>query len=293
VPRTEAAQATQAAQAPPDLYRLAFHGAPVPMAILDSAGRFFRVNGALCALVGRDSGDLLGRPHECIVHPDDRAAPAGEHRGEYRLCHREGRAIRVERTVRALHGADGGALGSVSVWEDVEERRRTHDRLARLALQDPLTGVANRTLLDERLDEALRARDRDGGVVAVLFCDIDAFKAVNDSYGHGFGDTLLEIVAARLSSAVRAGDTVARVGGDEFVVVSSLHDLADADALLVRIGESLGDAIRVPEGDGLPLSVSVGMALADAPGMCAADLLEHADRQMYAAKRRRVAHPSA
>jgi diguanylate cyclase (GGDEF)-like protein/PAS domain S-box-containing protein len=283
--------------AEPDLYRMAFHGAPLAMAIVDSAGRFSRVNEALCALVGCDADDLLGRPYVCIAHPDD-IPPAGhpsltgDGSDERRLRHRDGRTVWARMSTRTVHDGDGTELGTICVWEDVDERRRAHDRLAQLALQDPLTGVANRALLDDRLTGALRARDREGGVVAVLFCDVDAFKAVNDSYGHGFGDTLLEVVAARLSSAVRGGDTVARVGGDEFVVVSLVHDAADADALLMRIGASLGDAILGPGGHGLALSVSVGMALADAPGMCAADLLDRADRQMYAAKRRRVAGPS-
>jgi diguanylate cyclase (GGDEF)-like protein/PAS domain S-box-containing protein len=283
--------------AEPDLYRMAFHGAPLAMAIVDSAGRFFRVNEALCALVGCGAEDLLERPYECIGHPDD--APArddvlltGYGSDERRLRHRDGRTVWTRMSTRTVHDADGAELGTICVWEDVDERRRAHDRLAQLALLDPLTGVANRALLDDRLTEALRTRDREGGVVAVLFCDVDAFKAVNDSYGHGFGDTLLEIVAARLSSAVRGGDTVARVGGDEFVVVSLLHDAADADALLMRVGEALGDAILGPGGRGLALSVSVGMALSDGPGMCAADLLDRADRQMYAVKRRRVVGPS-
>jgi diguanylate cyclase (GGDEF)-like protein/PAS domain S-box-containing protein len=281
-----------------DLYRAAFYGAPLAMAFLDPGGRFFRVNEALCELVGHAADELLGAPYESIAHLDDIPAPSHPFvtaelaADECKLRHRDGHTVWARTSSRTVYDGDGHDIGTVCVWEDVEERRRTHERLAELALQDPLTGVANRTLLGERLTEALRTRDREGGVVAVLFCDVDAFKAVNDSYGHGFGDTLLEIVAARLSAAVRAGDTVARVGGDEFVVVSLLHETADADALLVRVGESLGDVVRGPDGDGLPLSVSVGMALADKPGMSAASLLDHADRQMYAVKRRRAVGPS-
>jgi diguanylate cyclase (GGDEF)-like protein/PAS domain S-box-containing protein len=272
-----------------DLYRSAFHDAPLAMALLDDDGRFARVNEALCCLLGYTSEDLLGLSYEQVVYPSDHPAadehPPGADTDECKLRHRDGQAVWVRASARTMTGSDGW---TIRIWEDVDERRRTHERLSRLALHDPLTGVGNRTLLDDRLTQALRTRDRDGGVVAVLFCDVDAFKAVNDSYGHGFGDILLGVVAARLTSAVRAGDTVARVGGDEFVVVSLLHDMRDADALLLRVGESLGDAIHEPGGMGMPLSVSVGMAIADGPEWTAADLLDRADRQMYAVKRRRV-----
>jgi diguanylate cyclase (GGDEF)-like protein/PAS domain S-box-containing protein len=278
-----------------DLYGAAFRAAPLAMAILDSEGRFYRVNDALCELVGQSPDDLLGRPYECIGHPDE--MPAVNHHSaaeampgldDRKLRHRDGHTVWARVSMRAIRGAAADAPWTICVWEDVDERRRAHDRLAALALQDPLTGAANRTLLDDRLAQALHARDTGGGVVAVLFCDVDDFKAVNDRFGHGFGDDLLAVVAARLSSAVRCGDTVARIGGDEFVVVSLLPDRIDADALLVRVGEALGDAIRVPGGSGLPLSVSVGMAIAERPGVTAADLLDRADRQMYAVKRRRV-----
>jgi diguanylate cyclase (GGDEF)-like protein len=203
--------------------------------------------------VGRSPDELLGRPYESVEAPGD--------------------ARRV--SARGL-SAPGG--WTICAGESVDER------LVRLALYDPLTGVANRALLDDRLSLALRTRDRDGGVVAVLFCDVDGFKAVNDEFGHAFGDRLLTIVAARLTSAVRARDTVARVGGDEFVIVSLLPGPADAEALLARVGE----AIHEPGGPGHPLSVSVGMAVADTAGGTAEDLLGRADRRMYAVKRRRV-----
>jgi diguanylate cyclase (GGDEF)-like protein/PAS domain S-box-containing protein len=295
-PRTEDLQVV--VSPPPDaLYRAAFEAAPLAMALLDADGCFFRVNEALCTLVGHHAEDLLGRPYESIAHPADGLGLAAGSTGypveltvtdERKLRHRDGHTVWARVSARTLRGSDPADRWTVCVWEDVDERRRTHERLAQLALHDPLTGVANRTLLDDRLVQALRARDRDGGVVAVLFCDVDEFKSVNDRFGHQFGDTLLEVVASRLSSAVRCGDTVARVGGDEFVVVSLVHDRADADAMLLRVGESLGDGIEMPGGSGLPLSVSVGMAIADDSVSTPAELLDLADRQMYAVKRRRI-----
>jgi diguanylate cyclase (GGDEF)-like protein/PAS domain S-box-containing protein len=294
-PRSEQ-HPTVAPVAPDGLYRAAFESSPLAMAVLDPGGRFFRVNTALCELVGHTTEELLDRPYESIADPDDDFDHHDSLAGypvelgvtdERKLRHRDGRTVWARLSAQTF-GDDPADPWTICVWEDVDERRRTHERLAHLALHDALTGVANRTLLDDRLAQALRARERDGGVVAVLFCDVDDFKSVNDRFGHRFGDTLLEVVATRLSSAVRSGDTVARVGGDEFVVVSLVHDLADADALLFRVGESLGAGMRVPGGSGLPLSVSVGMAIAADAVASAAELLECADRQMYAVKRRRV-----
>jgi diguanylate cyclase (GGDEF)-like protein/PAS domain S-box-containing protein len=295
-PRSEGPQADVPAP-PGGLYRAAFEAAPLAMAVLDADGLFARVNDALCELVGHASEDLLGRPYESIAFPDEDPDGPGGTDGhpvdlsptdDRKLRHRDGSTVWARVSARTFDGTDPAGRWTVCVWEDVDERRRTHERLAQLALQDPLTGVANRTLLDDRLAQALHSRDRDGGVVAVLFCDVDDFKSVNDRFGHQFGDTLLEVVASRLSAAVRSGDTVARVGGDEFVVVSLVHDLADADALLIRVGESLGDGIALPGGSALPLSVSVGMAIADEGVSTSAQLLDLADRQMYAVKRRRV-----
>jgi diguanylate cyclase (GGDEF)-like protein/PAS domain S-box-containing protein len=290
--RADAPRGVTAGVEEAELYRAAFHRAPLAMAVLDDVGRFARVNDALCTLVGHTADELLGRPYESVAYPEGPPAPAGHapHAAsdERELRHRDGHTVWARVAARPLAGPDGTGTWTVCVWEDVDEHRRTHERLARLALHDPLTGVANRALLDDRLSQALRARDRDGGVVAVLFCDVDSFKAVNDEFGHRFGDDLLGVVAARLTSAVRSGDTVARVGGDEFVIVSLLHETSDADMLLLRVGEALGDAIRDPGGCGMPLSVSVGMAIADTAGCTAADLLDRADRQMYAVKRRRL-----
>jgi diguanylate cyclase (GGDEF)-like protein/PAS domain S-box-containing protein len=298
-PTQPGAEGSQLVTAAPSgaLYRAAFEAAPLAMAVLDADGCFVRVNDALCELVGHTSDELLGRPYGSIAFPDDEQGGPGATNGnpldlsqpdDRKLRHRDGHTVWARVSARPFHGTAPSERWTVCVWEDVDERRRTHERLAQLALHDPLTGVANRTLLDDRLTQALLTRDRDGGVVAVLFCDVDDFKSVNDRYGHQFGDTLLEVVASRLSAVVRCGDTVARVGGDEFVVVSLVHDLADADALLIRVGESLGDGIALPGGSGLTLSVSVGMAIADDGVSTAARLLDVADRQMYAVKRRRV-----
>jgi diguanylate cyclase (GGDEF)-like protein/PAS domain S-box-containing protein len=161
-------------------------------------------------------------------------------------------------------------------------RLRDEAQMRHRALHDPLTGVANRTLLSDRIAHAL-ARVERGGTAAVLFVDLDAFKRVNDLHGHHAGDGVLAALAARLASAVRPADTVARVGGDEFVVLCEDLDARSARAL----GERLEAAVRAPvvvEGVEHALTASVGVALAADATVTPAQLLAEADAVAYRAK---------
>lgn len=166
------------------------------------------------------------------------------------------------------------------------ELRRRNAELRDLTLHDSLTGLANRTLLADRLQLALAQSAREGGHVAVLFCDVDAFKAVNDRAGHEAGDRLLCSVASRLRSACRSTDTAARFAGDEFVLLCpGLEQASELGSVLDRVHH----ALRAPElrdDDGYAVTVSVGGALAE-PGDSGADVLRRADRTMYLAKQSR------
>jgi diguanylate cyclase (GGDEF)-like protein len=164
-----------------------------------------------------------------------------------------------------------------------------------LALHDSLTGLANRRLLYDRLTVACRRLARDPGDVGVLFIDLNAFKAVNDRYGHAAGDQLLVAVAARLAGAVREQDTVARLGGDEFVVLAEHVGGEDGLALLAeRIDEALRVPVVLADGAAVATSASVGWALATDADADAEALISHADRAMYVAKAAgRTAVPAA
>jgi diguanylate cyclase (GGDEF)-like protein len=164
---------------------------------------------------------------------------------------------------------------------DITERRATEARLSYRALHDPLTGLPNRTLLKDRLEQAVRAVVRERGGVAVLYLDLDDFKVVNDTRGHAEGDRVLIEVARRLRSAVRPADTVARLGGDEYAVVAEGLPAPDALALADRVR----DALRPPIGD-LTVVASVGTAHSSAVGLDADALLHEADADMYRVKRR-------
>lgn len=162
------------------------------------------------------------------------------------------------------------------------ELRKRNTELHELALRDPLTGLANRALLVDRLQTALSLRERDGGEIGVLFCDLDDFKQVNDRHGHDAGDRVLCLTAERLRTAVRPSDTVARFAGDEFVVVCpGLDSAAELDEVVARVDRTIHAAAA---GAPAPLRLSIGAALVG-EGETAADALRRADEAMYAAKR--------
>jgi diguanylate cyclase (GGDEF)-like protein len=166
----------------------------------------------------------------------------------------------------------------------VTARQAREDELSHRALHDPLTGVANRTLFVERMAAAMRLRRRSGVPLAVLAIDLDDFKQLNDLYGHLEGDRALVTVAERLSSAVRHADTVGRIGGDEFLVLSLETTADDAMALARRLVELVTEPIPIVGGTAA-IGVSVGVAVADKSDPTVDALLEAADQAMYDAKR--------
>jgi len=199
----------------------------------------------------------------------------------------------VEVSGTAVRSEDGGAvLGAVVVGTDVTAQRALEAQLRRAATHDVLTGLPSRGLLVERLDRALAAGAAAGEAVAVLYCDLDDFKAVNDTCGHAAGDAVLREVAARLSAVLRPGDTAARLGGDEFVLVCpGVLDDTQAQALVTRVTAVTGRPVVV---DGVEhrVGVSVGVVISSTGGTggtagTAEGMLSCADAAMYAAKRRR------
>jgi len=184
-------------------------------------------------------------------------------------------------------GDDGDPTAAVIVFRDTSERRAFEDQLARHAFQDPLTRLANRRLLEDHLDHALLQAQRSGTQVAVLFGDLDCFKAVNDSLGHQVGDELLRAVADRLRQAVRPGDTLSRFGGDEFVVVlEGITSPEDANQVAQRIRQDLSEPVVLSGGHEVVATMSIGMALSRSCGSTTEDLIHEADVAMYRAKQR-------
>ncbi|MET0150640.1 MAG: EAL domain-containing protein [Acidimicrobiales bacterium] len=197
---------------------------------------------------------------------------------------RNGLDVPVTVQCLAHRGVEGEISWLSMVARDISERKDFESQLREQATHDELTGLPNRTLLMDRLRMALSRGRRTGTGVAVLFCDLDHFKVVNDSLGHGAGDRLLVETAARLVEALRPGDTVARFSGDEFVVLcEDLTDKADAELVAERVRSLVGRHFEIEDSE-IFMSVSTGIAYTDDPGVAPADLIRDADAAMYQAK---------
>lgn len=200
------------------------------------------------------------------------------------LVRGDGVELAVESSAAPIHDRLGGVIGAVMVAHDVTVARELSHKLARLALHDSLTDVPNRTLLSDRLDQAMMRAHRTGSSVAVLFIDLDRFKHINDSLGHAVGDDLLRSVAQRLLSCVRSSDTVSRQGGDEFLVLlSDVVHPRDAALCAEKIIAALEAPHRIAEHD-LRITASIGIAIYPGDAADAERLLRNADFAMYQAK---------
>ncbi len=199
---------------------------------------------------------------------------------------REGNPRWLEAYVHPVKDESGRVLQVALVVKDVTERKELEEKLTHQAFHDSLTGLPNRTLFLDRLEHALARADRSGGLVAVLFLDLDNFKYVNDSLGHEAGDELLVEVSRRIGTCVRPGDTVARLGGDEFTVL--LEDVANV-AQALHVAERIADELLTPftiSGQELYVSTSIGVTSRDSVQGRSGYLLRDADLALYEAKRK-------
>ncbi|MFV2039026.1 MAG: EAL domain-containing protein [Acidimicrobiales bacterium] len=206
--------------------------------------------------------------------------------GEITMVRHDGQPLRVIHTVAAEIGADGEPERASVLGRDVTDQREALNELAYKATHDPLTELPNRTLLMDHIELDLARSERDRTPIAVLFIDLDRFKRVNDTYGHDAGDELLRKVAERMSSVLRPSDTVARMGGDEFVVLCEDID-GDVDAVTIagRVRSAIEDEPISIQGINMQVSASVGIAISNGGSAREADtLLKRADTAMYRAK---------
>jgi diguanylate cyclase (GGDEF)-like protein/PAS domain S-box-containing protein len=286
-----------------DVFATFFDSAAIGLALADLSGHYVRVNPVYAALLGREPEDLIGIAFVSVVHPDDRpdddsagallegARTRIEH--EQRYLHADGRMRWVLHGVTVVPGDDGRPAWFAVSAQDITERRRAEQDLRELAaalseqaVRDPLTGLANRTLLLERLRAALSRDARSRGGTGLLFLDLDGFKAVNDRHGHGVGDAVLRALARRLTATVRPSDTVARLGGDEFVVLVEAAADSDLEPVVQRFAAAFEEPLH-PGLAGTPVGVSIGTAWVQGGDSTPDELLRRADAAMYRNKRDR------
>ena len=277
-----------------DLFRTAMQSASMGMGIHDSAGVFVAVNPALCAILGRHADELVGTSMLAHVHPDDvaqvraagptlRAEAGARAVVEVRLMARDGTPVWVRASGALMPRRDDEAPRLITHIIDITVERRQRMELEDRALHDQLTGLYNRAWILDTLDNELRRIALTGATVAVLNVDLDNFRVINDSLGHGAGDDVLCEVARRIAATLRPRDYAARLGGDEFLVVATeIHGPADAEFLAARIARTLTETVHVDDRS-LVVGASVGVALSQ-PGSTAASLLRDADSALFRAK---------
>lgn len=207
-----------------------------------------------------------------------------KHQWEVEQYCKDGNTVWTEVIINVVRDESGNPLEIVGITRDATARKQLEDKLQQMAHFDMLTGLPNRVLFFDRLEGALHFAKRNQNSVALLFLDLDGFKGANDTYGHDFGDRILQEVAARLQQSVRESDTVARMGGDEFTLILNSIDTPD-DA--VRVAEKVSKAIAVPyciEGKEWSLSTSIGISLYPRDSESCETLLNMADKAMYEVK---------
>lgn len=270
---------------------------PDPVFVLDRDGRIAMLSDAWEKMTGMAVPDALGRPLAAMAHPAD--APdvrfqlsallcgvMASWRGTFRVSTARRGSVWVEVHASPSEPRPGGSMTVVGTLRDVTFAREREQDLRRLSLHDTLVDLPNRTLLLDRLESrCARYSRRKAPLFALAFVDLDGFKSINDRLGHLVGDQALTVAATRLTGAVRASDTVARFGGDEFaVLLDEVHDPHDA----VRLAGHMCDAMRRPlrlGGESIDLSCSIGVVVSDTSFEAASDLVGFADEAMYEAKR--------
>jgi diguanylate cyclase (GGDEF)-like protein/PAS domain S-box-containing protein len=269
-------------------YRLIVELAREGICVMDTHENTAFANHALADLLGTTVKEMLGCSLLDFIDEDDRVEARARIAGfddeqieqDLRIVTRSGQLVWARVRTSALREHDGTHRGAIVFVTDVTERRALEQRLAEEARRDPLTGVANRKELFEVLTSILT----EGTLTAALYVDLDGFKDVNDQFGHTLGDELLCSVAGRVRGAIRGGDTLARMGGDEFVVIcGDLETTEEAIAIGERVREVLSNPFGLAVG-AVRIDSSIGIAFARTPD--ADDLLARADQALYRAKRK-------
>lgn len=263
--------------------------------VTDSHRVILQVNPAFSRITGYESHEAVGQTpnlltsgrhsREFFDRIEAALASAGAWQGEIWNRRKSGEVFPCWLDISVVRNDQDAIVNYVAVFHDITARKQNEERLTFMANHDPLTGLANRILYDERIERALARARRAGLKVALLFLDLDGFKFINERFGHPVGDVLLQRLAERLTLCVRQGDTVARISGDEFLLI--VEDIDDF-RIAATVARKALDTLKVPfqvEEHAIKLDGSIGIALYPEDGLEAAQLYKAADSAMYKAKR--------
>jgi diguanylate cyclase (GGDEF)-like protein/PAS domain S-box-containing protein len=277
-------------------FKAIFDGAMDGIVIFSESGQICGVNPAAeqifgyaeSAVLGKSMGLLIPRfngasGNQSELHlATDGLDSAGTKVREFKAVRRSGEEFDSELSISQMQVAGQGLF--IGIVRDITDRKRVHERIEQLAHHDFLTKLPNRALFRDRLERAIAIAERKQGRVAVLFLDLDGFKAVNDEFGHEAGDGLLCEIARRLAAAIRHSDTVARVGGDEFtVILNEIGSPADVTAVAGKILAAVAMPFTI-DGQECRIGASIGIAIFPDHARAHDSLLRAADASMYAAK---------
>ena len=276
------------------LWATVFENSGEAVMITDPGNRILSVNQAFTDITGYAPGEVIGENPSILGsgrHDEDffaamwrRLNATGHWQGEIWDRRKSGEIYPKWLGISAVRDTSEVLTHYVAIFSDISERKEAQERIEYLARHDPLTGLPNRTLLADRLEQALAHAARTHSQLALLFLDLDRFKTINDSLGHPVGDALLQEVTQRLKASVRETDTISRLGGDEFVII--VTDLQDEE-MAAAVAQKILDVTREPfmlKGHSLATSISIGITLYPADGCNLDTLLKKADIAMYHAK---------
>lgn len=276
-----------------------FEQAGEAIVIMDPHGRIMSVNPAFTRLTGFSGDDAAFRHLDALLHKPtgrypaglfsrlvDQLSPSGRWKGELWAMRKDGTEFGQWLSLSAVRNENGELENFVALFSDNSEQRRRAEQLQHMALHDPLTGLPNRSYLSRHLESAVREARKNASLLALLFCDLDNFKDVNDLHGHEMGDRLLKAVTQRLQQGLRSTDIIARMGGDEFVVVvPELRNEDSAESIARHVIAQLAQPIVI-DGFEFSIGVSIGASVWPSHGPSGDDLLRHADQALYQAKAR-------
>ena len=271
---------------------------------VDLAGNFTFINISASNRLGYSKEELLGKNYRFTTADDDIGKILAAFSDVYKtgipnkcfinksIC-RDGSIVIVESSIGLLRNEYGEVIGFNSVGRDITERKALEQQLADMATHDFLTGLPNRLLLNDRLHVALAQAHRNKNKLAILTLDLDRFKTVNDTLGHHVGDELLKAIGQRLTGIIRSGDTIARMGGDEFMLLMpELHQSDSVSSIIGKIAEAFKGPFII-EGHRLNVSASIGIAIYPDDGTDMEALMRKSDSAMYDIKRHGLTPPKS